>query len=178
MKIYTKTGDKGTTSLTGGHRIAKDDIRVSAYGDIDELISHIGLLRSEIKEKETLSFLRDIQASLMTASAFVASIEDPTALSPLTENNITELENKIDILTESLPQQMAFVLASSPRVSSECHVARTVCRRAERTLVSVHDDRESILLILKYLNRLSDYLFALSRYLVHINGDSEDFWLP
>lgn len=178
MKIYTKSGDKGRTSLASGERISKADLRVCAYGDMDELISHLGVLRSEIAQQESISFIRVVQQDLMKASAFVASTKDLNNLASLNEEDVTKIESEIDKLSTQLPPQEAFILPAAPRVASECHVARTVCRRAERTLISLDDQRESIELILKYLNRLSDYLFTLSRYQVVMSGGQEDFWLP
>lgn len=175
MKIYTKTGDTGSTSLVGGNRVPKNHPRVMAYGDVDELISHIGLLRCEIPENDII--LRRIQESLMLGAAYLASDTDKKKLKIFSEEEISFLEREIDSMTEKMPQQKAFILPAAPRSASLCHIARTVCRRAERSSISLSDKSEGIFLVIRYLNRLSDYFFTLGRYQCFINNISEDFWL-
>lgn len=177
MKIYTKTGDKGTTSLVGGERVSKSHPRVCAYGDVDELISWLGLIRCEAPESGEP--LRRIQLHLMNVSAQLAAPEDASKkLKPLDEKEIAFLESEIDRMTGEMPPQTAFIIPGSPKSSSMCHVARTVCRRAERSAVQIEvqdvQDNQAI----AYINRLSDYLFTLARYLCFRAGEKDDFWLP
>lgn len=177
MKIYTKTGDKGQTSLVGGQRVSKAHPRVMTYGDVDELISWLGLLRSE-----GVSFdapLRRIQIFLMNASAHLAAETAASGkLKPLDVSEISFLEEEIDRMTALMPAQTAFVLPGAPRLSSMCHIARTVCRRAERSAVQIEplDAQDSI--AVAYINRLSDYLFTLARFAAFSEGVKDDFWLP
>ena len=182
MKIYTKTGDAGTTSLVGGTRVSKTHPRVMAYGDLDELISHLGILRGRCLEIEGCApeeaFLRRIQEDLMQISAHFAADTKQAKLKPLDAEMQLPLEAEIDRLTALLPPLGAFVLPSSPVASSECHVARTVCRRAERSALLIEDLLPGDEAGLKYLNRLSDYLFTLARYLCVASGASEDYWIP
>jgi cob(I)alamin adenosyltransferase len=176
MKVYTKTGDKGRTSLVGGERVSKDDPRVNAYGNVDELISHIALLRADAFELPYSQNLRRIQANLMLAAAHLASDETAAQkLKPFDFLEIEFLEQQIDEMTERLPEQSAFILPDRPRVSAECHIARTVCRRAERSCISVMSDPR-LEAPVKYLNRLSDYLYVYARYLSMISGVADDFW--
>ncbi len=176
MKVYTKTGDKGRTSLVGGERVSKDDPRVNAYGNVDELISHIALLRADAFGEPYHNNLRRIQANLMLVAAHLASDEITSQkLKPFDYLEIEFLEQQIDEMTEKLPEQSAFILPERPRVAAECHIARTVCRRAERASISIM--REPRLEIaVKYLNRLSDYLYVYARYLSMVNGIPDDFW--
>lgn len=176
MKIYTKTGDAGTTSLAGGTRVSKTHPRVMAYGDLDELISHLGVLRCQCGGEEEV--LRKIQIDLMLISAHFASDKTLTKIKPLDDGIVNWLEGQIDRLTALLPEQTAFVLPASPLSASQCHVARTVCRRAERSALLIEDLTENDELGRRYINRLSDYLFTLARYLCVNAGLKEDFWLP
>lgn len=176
MKIYTKTGDAGTTSLAGGTRVSKTHPRVMAYGDLDELISHIGILRCQCGDEEPV--LRRIQIDLMLISAHFASDRELAKIKPLDEGIVGWLEEQIDRLTALLPEQTAFVLPSAPIAASQCHVARTVCRRAERSALLIEDLGDNDELGRRYINRLSDYLFTLARYLCVVSGTEEDFWLP
>lgn len=175
MKLYTKTGDTGTTSLVGGKRVSKAHQRVMAYGDMDELISWLGLLRSELSDDFQL---RRIQIFLMQASAHLASDHQVAKLKFLDEAEISFLESEIDRMTYAIPAQKAFVLPASPSISSQCHIARTVCRRAERMAVLIEDKSEQDLIAIRYINRLSDYLFTLARYLCHSSGQKDDYWIP
>lgn len=173
MKIYTKTGDAGTTSLVGGTRVSKAHPRVMTYGDLDELISLLGLLRCETAEEDLP--LRRIQIHLMNASAHLANDGRSTKLKPLDEGETAFLEEEIDRMTAALPPQKAFVLPGEPRASSLAHVARTVCRRAERSAVQIDDKSEQDEVAIRYINRLSDYLFTLARFLC---AGHDDYWLP
>ncbi|MFA7116917.1 MAG: cob(I)yrinic acid a,c-diamide adenosyltransferase [Bacteroidales bacterium] len=178
MKIYTKKGDQGTTSLVGGARVPKTHPRVMAYGDVDELISIIGIIRSKMDE-ETAAKLRRIQENLMWGSAHLAAEPDNSKkLKNLDPNEVNFLEEEIDKMYSEMPSQKSFILPAGPYEASLCHLARTICRRAERSALLIGDINEEIALVLKYLNRLSDYFFALGRYQCHINKIDEDFWLP
>lgn len=185
MKVYTKTGDEGTTSLVGGKRVPKNHPRVEAYGDMDELISFIGIVISDTATQHEKDMLRRIQEQLMLISAHFASDNSYKKLEDVKESEVTLLEAEIDKMSAILPEQKAFILPGAPRVSSECHVARTICRRAERhALVIVNSAEEkaaitaSVHIGLKYLNRLSDYLFVLSRFYCMENEEKETFWIP
>lgn len=184
MKIYTKTGDKGQTSLVGGCRVSKAHPRVMTYGDVDELISWLALLRSEIVSSrcegaDSDTVLRRIQIFLMNASAHLAAEgESEDRLKPLDTSEIGFLESEIDRMTAQMPPQTAFVLPGAPRLSAMCHIARTVCRRAERSAVQIEHPDGQDLTALSYINRLSDYLFTLARYAAFKEGVKEDFWLP
>lgn len=196
MKVYTKTGDKGTTSLVGGKRVPKNHPRVEAYGDVDELISYMGVIISDIPYEYEMATLRKIQENLMVVSAHFASDGSFKKLTELPAEEITFLENEIDRMTGEMPPQTAFILPGAPRESSECHVARTICRRAERHALAIFDTlcnptgqeenaaqenkpaETQLERGVKYLNRLSDYLFTLGRYFCHKGGVAETFWLP
>lgn len=173
MKIYTKTGDSGTTSLVGGTRVSKAHPRVMAYGDLDELISYLGLLRCETSGRDLP--LRRIQIHLMNVSAHLANDVRSVKLKPLDEAETAFLESEIDRMTETLPPQTAFILPGEPHAASLAHVARTVCRRAERSAVQIDPKTDQDVVAIRYVNRLSDYLFALARYLC---DGRDDNWLP
>ena len=172
MKIYTKTGDAGTTSLVGGTRVSKAHPRVMTYGDLDELISCLGLLRCEVDPGLPL---RRIQIHLMNVSAHLANDGRTAKLKPLDEAETAFLESEIDRMTAELPPQTAFVLPGPPRAASLAHMARTICRRAERSAVLIEDKRDQDTVAIRYINRLSDYLFTLARYLC---VGQDDYWLP
>lgn len=185
MKIYTKGGDKGTTSLVGGKRVPKNHPRVEAYGDLDELISFIGIIISDTDMEDVRKNLRKIQEDLMLISAHFASDGSSKSLKEVGEDAIAFLENGIDSMTDQLPPQTAFILPGAPRVSSECHVARTICRRAERHSIVIGTGGEAntqttgqVEVGMRYLNRLSDYLFTLARFLCIHYKEKEVFWLP
>ena len=185
MKIYTKGGDKGTTSLVGGKRVPKNHPRVEAYGDLDELISFVGIIIGDTDIAQVKSDLRKIQENLMLISAHFASDGSVKALKEVKEEAIVWREGEIDRMTGALPPQTAFILPGAPRVSSECHVARSICRRAERHSLAIGtggegntEVSEQLIIGQKYLNRLSDYLFTLARYLCIENDEKEEFWLP
>lgn len=172
MKIYTKTGDAGTTSLVGGTRVSKAHPRVMTYGDLDELISCLGLLRCEVDQALPL---RRIQIHLMNVSAHLANDGRSVKLQPLDDGETQFLEEEIDRMTAALPPQKAFVLPGEPHAASLAHMARTICRRAERSAVQIDPKTEQDTLALRYVNRLSDYLFTLARYLC---AGHDDYWLP
>lgn len=179
MSIYTKTGDTGLTSLVGGERVSKASARVNAYGDLDELISWLGVIRSDMNKLPYGEIpLRRIQTDLMNISSHFATAKMAEKLKPLDEGMVTFLEKEIDRITEWLPEQNSFILPGAPRSSSECHVARTVCRRAERDAVAIENRTAQDDLGLKYLNRLSDYLFCVARLLCTSSGADEDRWIP
>ncbi|MBR6465258.1 MAG: cob(I)yrinic acid a,c-diamide adenosyltransferase [Bacteroidales bacterium] len=192
MKIYTKTGDQGTTSLVGGKRVFKNDPRVEAYGDADELISYLGLIIAESENPantaETATKIRKdllrIQQVLMKVSAFFAMPEEGTgkALKPMEEEEIAFLEQSIDEMTGQIPPQKAFVIPGAPIQAAHCHVARTICRRVERRSVNLHSTDQNLENNLskckQYLNRLSDYLFTLARFFNTVTSTPEVFWLP
>ena len=175
MGIYTKTGDKGTTSLADGSRVSKASARVMAYGDIDELISHLGVLRSKLSDDIPL---RRIQVNLMNVSAHLATEKLCPKLKALDDAEVAFLEAEIDRMTAQLPPQKTFLLPAGPFESAECHVARTVCRRCERSVVAIGELRDVDRQAQIYLNRLSDYLFVLARFLCISEGCEEDKWLP
>lgn len=174
MKIYTKTGDSGETSLVGGKRVSKASARVCAYGDMDELISYIALLRCYVESEDAV--LRRIQQALMTASAHVASDVANPGLTPFSIDEIGFLEKEIDRMSALMPPMKSFVLPSRPVSAAHCHVARCICRRSERSCVALEDDRPEMQAVQQYLNRLSDYLFTLGRMECHKCNISEDFW--
>ena len=180
MKIYTKTGDDGTTGLIGGTRVPKDHIRIEAYGTVDELNSYVGLIRSQEISKELQNKLAEIQDRLFTIGASLASdpIKSKMKIPDLLESDVEFLEKEMDSMNEELPELKNFILPGGNSVTSYCHLARCVCRRAER--ITIHLSRESSVeeLLIKYLNRLSDYFFVLSRKLAH-NAKVEEFiWNP
>ncbi|MFC2086769.1 cob(I)yrinic acid a,c-diamide adenosyltransferase [Bacteroidota bacterium] len=165
MKIYTKTGDSGHTSLIGGARVPKYDIRIEAYGTIDELISYIGLLRDQKIDKIYAEFLLTIQDKLMTCASILAvqgeGFED--RIPKIHENDIENIEKEIDTLSEQLPPLTNFLLPGGHEIISFCHIARNVCRRAERVAIKANEISQFNTNVIVYLNRLSDYLFVLAR---------------
>ena len=175
MKVYTKTGDTGSTYLVGGARVSKSHPRVNAYGDVDELISYLGVLRCELDGTVPV---REIQVALMEIAAHLANESADSKLKPFDASKIITLEEEINVMTEAIPQQKSFILPAHPLISSECHVARTICRRAERSAVAIEPKTEEDLKSIRYLNRLSDYLFTLARYLCFRAGTDEDYWRP
>ncbi len=178
-KIYTKTGDKGETSLFGGKRLPKSHIRIEAYGTVDELNSWIGLLRDVSDSEEVKDLLKEIQDRLFTLGSNLASDPAKEMITPdIFEGDIERLEKAIDAMNESLPPLKNFILPGGHTSVSFCHIARCVCRRAERQVVNLalHEPVEE--LIIRYLNRLSDYLFVLSRKLAKDLNAEEVVWLP
>jgi cob(I)alamin adenosyltransferase len=164
MKIYTKTGDKGITSLAGGKRIAKNHIQVESYGCIDELNSFIGLILSQIINKNEMIVLLDIQRSLFRIGAYLSSdYSEKKTVCDLKPKDISLLEMQIDLISSELKPLKNFILPNGNQLISYCHVARAVCRRAERAIITMNDLQKMDKNIIIYLNRLSDYLFVLSR---------------
>lgn len=178
MKIYTKTGDKGTTSLFGGKRVSKHHIRIEAYGTVDELNSYIGLIRDQKVDENTFNVLIEIQDRLFTLGSILATEpgNEKVKVPQLFEEDITLLENEIDKMNESLPEMRSFVLPGGHPTVSYCHLARCVCRRAERLAVHLSEIEPVQEIVVKYLNRLSDYLFVLSRKLSMDNHANEIPW--
>lgn len=177
--IYTKTGDKGTTSLVGGTRVAKCDIRVEAYGTVDELNSHVGLLAEMIRsiDAQHYAYLKKIQNCLFVVQTLLATEKElPYELPQLPADAIAEMEQSIDALQAQLPPFRCFVIPGGNVHSAQCHVARTVCRRAERCIVALAQQAPVQEDICRYINRISDYLFVLSRHLVVSQGDEESVY--
>jgi cob(I)alamin adenosyltransferase len=165
MKIYTKTGDKGKTSLLGGTRVSKNNDRINTYGTIDELNSFLGLVSDLEQNKNRIDFIRNIQSRLFTiGSSLAAETDRAKDFKPdLEESDITVLEEAIDEMNESLPIMKNFIIPGGHQLVSSTHIARTVCRRAERLVISLAETEDIEEIIIRYLNRLSDYLFVLSR---------------
>lgn len=180
MKIYTKTGDKGQTSLIGGTRVPKYHLRIETYGTVDELNSYIGLIMCQDIDNHYKQLLKEIQDRLFTVGASLAADPEKSKMKipDLHDSDITLLETEMDTMNDLLPALKHFVLPGGNTVVSYCHIARCVCRRAERLTVelaesSFVDERVSV-----YLNRLSDYLFVLARKLNLDAGTEENIWLP
>ena len=215
MKVYTKTGDKGMTSLVGGKRVAKNSIRLEAYGTIDELNSYLGLLRSysivdinqttdvdklnngklnngklnncELNKDAFTKEIVEIQSRLFDLGSYLATETNEQAKLTLTETDIENIEKSIDIMEESLPPMKFFIVPGGTPLISYTHIARTVCRRAERRIIDLAEQVEQSNeigqikldpLAIAYVNRLSDYLFVLSRYFAFISGAVEEKWIP
>ena len=180
FKIYTKTGDKGQTSLIGGTRLPKQHVRIEAYGTVDELNSHIGLLRDVIEDKITFDLLISIQDRLFTIGSHLAA--DPKknkmVLPPIVEEDVVALENAIDKIDKQVPEMKSFVLPGGHIHVSYCHIARCVCRRAERAVLRLAENEKIEEIHAKYLNRLSDYLFMLSRWITLDKKATEIAWKP
>lgn len=182
MKIYTKTGDKGTTSLIGGTKVSKAHERIEAYGTVDELNSHLGLCRDLINDEHTKNILKELQDRLFTiGSALACDPEKETKMKipDLTVEDVMLLENEMDRMDATLPALQFFILPGGHPTVSHIHIARCVCRRTERLVVSLlvsdeaHDN-----LIVQYINRLSDYLFMLGRYIAQQLKAEEIPWKP
>lgn len=180
MKIYTKTGDVGETSLFGGKRVLKCEPRIETYGTIDELNAWIGVVRDVQTDAGVKDLLKEVQDRLFTIGSTLAADPDNEKLKvpDLHETDITLLEKAIDDYESQLPPLRNFVLPGGHLHVSYCHVARTVCRRAERLAVALHQEQPIHPLIIKYLNRLSDYLFVLSRKMTQQTGSEEVNWVP
>lgn len=180
FKIYTKTGDKGQTSLIGGTRVSKSHIRIESYGTVDELNSYIGFVNDLAVHEQINFWLREIQDRLFTLGAELATTptkEVKMKLPDLHLSDIEWLENRIDEMNEVLPEMRSFILPGGHQAASACHVARCICRRAERLCVNMREHEEEVSdIVLQYLNRLSDFLFVLSRYIIHLNGKEETPW--
>ncbi|MBS1655707.1 MAG: cob(I)yrinic acid a,c-diamide adenosyltransferase [Bacteroidetes bacterium] len=182
MKIYTKVGDKGTTSLIGGTKVPKSHLRIEAYGTIDELNSHIGLSRDLLTDEKIRELLLEIQDRLFTIGSSLACdpIKEPKMRIPdLKDTDVALLESEIDRMNELLAPMKNFILPGGHATISSLHIARCVCRRAERCCVRLElESLEVEPVILQYLNRLSDYLFVLARYAGYLLNVAEIAWKP
>jgi cob(I)alamin adenosyltransferase len=180
MKIYTKTGDKGQTSLIGGTRVPKHHIRIEAYGTVDELNSWMGVLRDTIDSAQTKELIIEIQDRLFTIGSILASDPEKSKmkLPELQAEDITRLEKEIDAIDAIVPPMKSFVLPGGHLTVSHCHVTRCVCRRAERHIIHLSEHAPVSELVIQYLNRLSDYLFMLSRKLTQDLNATEIPWKP
>ncbi|QMU64526.1 MAG: cob(I)yrinic acid a,c-diamide adenosyltransferase [Flavobacteriaceae bacterium] len=187
MKIYTKTGDKGTTALFGGERVSKDHLRITAYGTVDELNSYVGLIKDQEIDFHTKQSLTKIQHDLFTLGAMLATPAEKETLKSGKERlnipkinaaSITFLENEIDKMNDALPPMTHFILPGGHQTVSFCHIARCICRRAERLSVRLSTQEVINSVILMYLNRLSDYLFVMARKLSKDLSAEETKWVP
>ncbi len=179
MKIYTKKGDKGTTSLFGGQTVEKNSSRISAYGTVDELNSVIGVALSFPHSERTNELLREIQHQLFVLGADLATpFSKKVRIDRISDSEVEYLEKNIDALEVGLPPLKSFILPGGTQSASNLHFARTVCRRAERITVSCADEEYVAPEAIKYLNRLSDFLFVLARYENHASGTEETPWIP
>jgi len=180
MKIYTKKGDTGTTSLIGGTRVPKHHLRIESYGTVDELNSYIGLIRDQDISKKDVEVLLEIQDRLFTIGSHLAAEpgKSKMVLPELFEKDIIFLENEIDRMDDQLDEMRSFVLPGGNTVVSFSHIARCVCRRAERVTVQLAEESEVDDKVISYLNRLSDYLFTLSRKLTKDLDAREIPWVP
>ena len=187
MKIYTKTGDKGTTALFGGTRVPKHHIRIESYGTVDELNSYIGLIRDQDIDEHHKSKLTHIQKKLFTVGAILATDPEKATLKSgkerlnipkINEEDIKLLEKEMDDMNDQLPTMTHFVLPGGHQTVSFCHIARCVCRRAERLASALNDLEPVPPDTLKYINRLSDYLFVLARKLSNDLQAEEIKWIP
>ncbi len=187
MKIYTKTGDAGTTALFGGTRVPKHHIRIESYGTVDELNSHLGLIRDQDIDTHSQEVLTHIQDRLFTVGAILATDPEKAVLKSgkerlnipkISEDDVKQLETEMDTMNEALPPMTHFILPGGHTTVSYCHIARCVCRRAERLATLLHENEPTDPLVLKYLNRLSDYLFVLARKLSKDLQANEIKWVP
>ncbi len=181
MRIYTKTGDDGTTGLIGGSRVKKYNIRLEAYGTVDELNCHIGMILSTDLDGRAKKVLVEVQKKLFVIGAQLATDENAEGLKEKTlcsEDDINRLEDEMDNMFEVLPELSHFVLPSGSQGAAFAHVARTVCRRAERRIVELAEEVDVDKNLIKYINRLSDYLFVLSRKINLDQKIPENLWIP
>lgn len=187
MKIYTKTGDKGTTALFGGTRVPKHNLRIESYGTVDELNAHLGLIRDQEIDQKYKDNLLQIQKNLFTVGAILATDPQKATLKngkerldikKIKESDLEHLESEMDRMEADLPQMTHFVLPGGHQTVSFCHIARCVCRRAERNASALYEQQPFDKFTLKYLNRLSDYLFMLARKLTQDLQAEEIKWIP
>ena len=182
FKIYTKTGDKGKTSLIGGTKVLKSDLRIESYGTVDELNSYIGLVCDLVNDPGSRKLLSEVQDRLFTIGSALACDpeKEPNLRIPdLIESDVSLLEKEIDRMSDILPEMKSFILPGGHPTVSHIHIARCICRRAERCCVRLQEtDPELEPLIIIYLNRLSDYLFTLGRFVAHLMGVPEVPWTP
>ena len=178
-KVYTRGGDKGQTSLVGGQRVSKACIRLEAYGTIDELSAHLGLLAAELPEGHEQMMVERIQNCLFNVCTNLATDQSKTPLYPsahLPEGEIALLEQEVDTIMHELPEAQGFILPGGTREAAQAHVCRTVCRRAERRIVALSEEADVSPEVQQYINRLSDYLFVLAKKLNYIAGKQEKIW--
>lgn len=181
MKIYTRKGDDGTTGLIGGTRVSKAHLRIESYGTVDELNSWIGMVRDALPEDSAhVEYLQSVQNILFTIGSHLAFDPDKArmTLPEIPKGCVGSLEEQIDKMNETLPEMRNFILPGGHPVASQAHVARCVCRRAERKVTALVEIATIEALILEYLNRLSDYLFVLSRDITHKHNGTEIAWIP
>lgn len=180
MKIYTKTGDTGTTALLGGKRVSKSDIRIEAYGTVDELNAYVGLLKDQEINGPRSGFLKIIQEKLFVMGASLATVpgKDKVKKPDIYQEDISALESEIDAMDSQLVPLTKFILPGGHQVVSFCHIARTVCRRAERCVVALQEEEEVKDNVIQYLNRLSDYFFVLGRLIAKEMNVEEVTWVP
>lgn len=180
MKIYTKTGDKGITSLLGGNRVLKSNLRIEAYGTLDELNSFVGLLKDQDVNQKRAAFLKQIQDRLFTLGATLATGpgKEKVKKPDLLPADILALETEIDLMDQQLEPLKKFILPGGHPAVSISHLARTVCRRSERCVVHLNESEQVDEITLQYLNRLSDYFFVLGRLIAKELGVKEVTWEP
>jgi cob(I)alamin adenosyltransferase len=182
IKIYTKTGDQGQTSLIGGTKVAKSHLRIEAYGTVDELNSYIGLCTDLVQDERSRKILREVQDRLFTIGSSLACDphkEPKMKIPDLQETDVHLLEQEMDNMNETLPPMKSFILPGGHVTVSHLHIARCVCRRAERCCVRLEMENEEMeAIVIKYLNRLSDYLFILARFVAHLLKVEEIPWKP
>ncbi len=183
MKIYTKTGDKGTTSLFGGSRVPKHHIRIESYGTVDELNAHLGMLKDHEVNTQIEADINQIQHQLFTVGAILATEAEEAKqkrlnIQRITQDDIKYLENRIDEMNKNLPEMTHFVLPGGHKTVSQAHICRCVCRRAERNATALFEIENFDTEVLQYLNRLSDYLFVVSRATAKELDANEVKWIP
>jgi cob(I)alamin adenosyltransferase len=177
FKIYTKTGDLGDTGLFGGRRLSKSHLRIEAYGTVDELNSHLGLVRDQQTDAATRNLLHSIQSQLFSIGSILASDPDKELPVPeLTEDQVEALEIAMDKMDLELPELKNFILPGGHPHVSQCHITRCVCRRAERLVVALAAQEGVPTIVIKFLTRLSDYLFLLARWTAKNLGVQEVIW--
>lgn len=177
-KIYTRTGDAGDTGMADGSRVSKDDVLMHAQGDVDELNSLLGLLVSQLSDEFFKEVIFTIQNNLFDLGAEISLSQASSSKTYIESENINWLENKLDRLNEDLSPLKEFILPGGNEQACLCHLARSVCRRAERNLVSLNKNKKISSNLLAYINRLSDFLFVLARSIARQNGETEVYWKP
>ena len=178
-KVYTRTGDQGETSLVGGVRIKKSNIRLEAYGTVDELSAHLGMLVAMMKNGEEREFVIRVQNNLFNVCTHLATDQSQTPLYPsahLADGEIAALEQRIDNLMKQLPERQGFVLPGGVPAACQAHICRTVCRRAERRIAALAEEAQIAPEMQQFVNRLSDYLFVLAKIINFNEGKSEVVW--
>lgn len=178
-KVYTRRGDQGLTSLVGGQRVSKASVRLEAYGTVDELSSHLGLLAALLPEGDDKVMVQRIQNCLFNVCTNLATDQEQTPLYPsayLPEGEIARIEQEVDAIMAMLPERQGFILPGGVQAAAQAHVCRTVCRRAERRIVELADNAKVSPEVQQYINRLSDYFFVLAKKLNFIAGESEKIW--